>query len=226
MSSREKILSQVKSALRTKSHEEESKINIDELLKSKINLTVKTDKNDLISQFQTELKKVNGDSIVVKSNLEASNKINEILIEVKENQIAITDQNICTEVRLNIQKGNSNLQFIIANNLDSKERKEKISQLKTAIVQADYAVSEIAQLVFLYDNSKTSYPHFLCDFVIALVKVSNLMPNQFTLFEKIDKVKALNMVLVTGPSRTADIEKVLVLGAHGPRKLIVILIDE
>ena len=110
--------------------------------------------------------------------------------------------------------------------MDSKERKEKISQLKTAIVQADYAVSEIAQLVFLYDNSKTSYPHFLCDFVIALVKVSNLMPNQFTLFEKIDKVKALNMVLVTGPSRTADIEKVLVLGAHGPRKLIVILIDE
>ena len=226
MSSREKILSQVKSALRTKSHEEESKINIDELLKSKINLTVKTDKNDLISQFQTEIKKVNGDSIVVKSNLEASNKINEILIEVKENQIAITDQNICTEVRLNIQNGNSNLQFIIANNLDSKERKEKISQLKTAIVQADFAVSEIAQLVFLYDNSKTSYPHFLCDFVIALVKVSNLMPNQFTLFEKIDKVKALNMVLVTGPSRTADIEKVLVLGAHGPRKLIVILIDE
>jgi L-lactate dehydrogenase complex protein LldG len=30
----------------------------------------------------------------------------------------------------------------------------------------------------------------------------------------------------TGPSRTADIEKTLVLGAHGPREIFVILIDD
>lgn len=31
--------------------------------------------------------------------------------------------------------------------------------------------------------------------------------------------------LITGPSRTADIEKTLVLGAHGPRELYVFLLD-
>jgi L-lactate dehydrogenase complex protein LldG len=31
------------------------------------------------------------------------------------------------------------------------------------------------------------------------------------------------ITLVTGPSRTADIERVLVLGAHGPRRLVVII---
>ena len=30
---------------------------------------------------------------------------------------------------------------------------------------------------------------------------------------------------ITGPSRTADIEKTLVLGAHGPKELLVFLID-
>jgi L-lactate dehydrogenase complex protein LldG len=32
--------------------------------------------------------------------------------------------------------------------------------------------------------------------------------------------------MVTGPSRTSDIEKTLVMGAHGPRELILFLIDE
>lgn len=34
------------------------------------------------------------------------------------------------------------------------------------------------------------------------------------------------MTFITGPSRTADIEKTLVMGAHGPKELIVFLIDD
>ena len=33
-----------------------------------------------------------------------------------------------------------------------------------------------------------------------------------------------HIVLITGPSRTADIEKTLVLGAHGPREIHVFLL--
>lgn len=35
-----------------------------------------------------------------------------------------------------------------------------------------------------------------------------------------------NVMLVTGPSRSADIESVLELGAHGPRRLHIVLIDD
>lgn len=32
--------------------------------------------------------------------------------------------------------------------------------------------------------------------------------------------------IITGPSRTADIERILVLGAHGPKRLVVIVVDQ
>jgi L-lactate dehydrogenase complex protein LldG len=31
---------------------------------------------------------------------------------------------------------------------------------------------------------------------------------------------------VTGPSRTADIERVLTIGVHGPKKLVIVLVDD
>ena len=43
-------------------------------------------------------------------------------------------------------------------------------------------------------------------------KYKNQLPSQIT--------------VITGPSRTADIEKTLVMGAHGPKELYVFLIDD
>ena len=46
------------------------------------------------------------------------------------------------------------------------------------------------------------------------------------LMQKYDGAIPSMINLATGPSRTADIEKTLVLGAHGPKEVYVFLIDD
>jgi L-lactate dehydrogenase complex protein LldG len=35
-----------------------------------------------------------------------------------------------------------------------------------------------------------------------------------------------NLLLVTGPSKTADIQQVLAYGAHGPKELVIVLVND
>ncbi|MBA9076922.1 MULTISPECIES: LutC/YkgG family protein [Rufibacter] len=65
---------------------------------------------------------------------------------------------------------------------------------------------------------------------LVVAKLSQLVPDikQALAFvqQKYDKRLPSMISLVSGPSRTADIEKTLVMGAHGPKELILFLIDD
>jgi len=64
---------------------------------------------------------------------------------------------------------------------------------------------------------------------LVVARRSQLLPD-FTeafqlLYARYGKSWPSMLTIITGPSRTSDIEKILVLGAHGPRKLFVLLLD-
>jgi L-lactate dehydrogenase complex protein LldG len=52
------------------------------------------------------------------------------------------------------------------------------------------------------------------------------LPEAFALLDRTYGVKKPSMIsFITGPSRTGDIERILVLGAHGPKRVTIYLID-
>lgn len=103
-------------------------------------------------------------------------------------------------------------------------------------VQHAYAgIAETGTLMFPSDPTRPTTLNLLPDIAIAVLRVSRLVGAYEEAWDILrgEHVDGLtggfmprNVMLVTGPSRSADIEQTLELGAHGPRSLHVVLIDD
>jgi L-lactate dehydrogenase complex protein LldG len=61
---------------------------------------------------------------------------------------------------------------------------------------------------------------------IALISTASMLPDLPALLNRIDPLKSAYLSFITGPSRTADIERVLTIGVHGPERLIIVMVDD
>jgi len=61
---------------------------------------------------------------------------------------------------------------------------------------------------------------------IAILHTDKIVADLSELLNKIDPRKSRYIRLITGPSRTADIERVLTIGVHGPERFILVCIDK
>lgn len=61
---------------------------------------------------------------------------------------------------------------------------------------------------------------------VAILPAAGILPDMPALLAKIDPAECAYLAMITGPSRTADIERVLTIGVHGPERLVIVLVDE
>jgi L-lactate dehydrogenase complex protein LldG len=100
------------------------------------------------------------------------------------------------------------------------------AQARFGISQMDWALTDTGSLVQDQSAVEQRLVSSLTGIHIALVASGNILNGKVSLFARMNPQTSRYIAFITGPSRTADIERVLTIGVHGPERLIIIFVDE
>jgi L-lactate dehydrogenase complex protein LldG len=94
------------------------------------------------------------------------------------------------------------------------------------VAAGEFAVAETGS-VLLNEPADDRGRCYLAERLWLLVPEHELVPSLDEALERIARLVksgAAHPVLMSGPSRTADIERVLTIGVHGPRALVIVVV--
>jgi L-lactate dehydrogenase complex protein LldG len=103
--------------------------------------------------------------------------------------------------------------------------RELAADARIGISQMQWALADTGTLVQDSTAIDQRLVSSLTTIHIAIAPTTGILPDMPTLLTKIHPKDSGYIAMITGPSRTADIERVLTIGVHGPERLIIIFCD-
>jgi L-lactate dehydrogenase complex protein LldG len=101
-----------------------------------------------------------------------------------------------------------------------------LESVHQAYIGATLGVAENGAVWIFESQMKNRLLPFICQHLVICMRSKNIVPTMHEAYQQIDVFKEGYGVFLAGPSKTADIEQSLVIGAHGARSLLVYLINE
>lgn len=110
---------------------------------------------------------------------------------------------------------------------DKAELRELCAASDFGVTSADYALADTGSLVMLSSPQEARMISLLPPAHIAVVPCDRILTGLDELLSILPRPaeQTSSMVLITGPSRTADIEQILVRGVHGPGVIHVVVVE-
>ena len=107
---------------------------------------------------------------------------------------------------------------------------DKFTEMKLGITRCEYLIARLGTIMVSSHLSPGRRMNVFPEIHIVVAYSSQLVPDLKDALRLIRKKYEEGfpslISFITGPSRTADIEKTLVIGAHGPKELYVFLIED
>lgn len=160
---------------------------------------------DVVAQFCLIMRQVGGEAVLLKEGED----VNELIRECYPDAVRIA----------------SNLAGITCAtfNPDDVPDPAELNGTDLTIIDGKVGVAENGA-VWIEQDLKHRAIYFISEKLVILLDKKHLVNNMHEAYKRIDTGEYGFGVFISGPSKTADIEQALVMGAHGAKDVMVILI--
>ena len=177
----------------------------------------------MIERFTSELAAVQGEVVRCNSIDDARQKLAELMKASDWESLGAVDQPICRELTADLPAEQ------VAWAKDGWDPNE-MAQLSVGLVASEWLLADTGSCMVVNETPEQRLLCYLPPACVVVARVDQLREHMPAAWPEIARATAEpdrrgEFVLITGPSRTADIEKILILGVHGPKRLVVLLID-
>lgn len=179
---------------------------------------------ELVSQFAHELERVNGHFMGIMSPSEVCKKVVALTQEMRPRSVAVGEAVALDLAPIAKALDRPGIELIRCGKSDDAERRalrERLARCDLAVVEAHYAIAATGTLVVVATPGQPGSLTLLPPSNVILVDATRVLPDMASAVSALGRatVTAHRVAFITGPSRTADIEKMIVLGVHGPKDL-------
>jgi L-lactate dehydrogenase complex protein LldG len=196
--------------------------------------------DDPVERFAQEVRAVGGLPQVVGDAAAARDALSQILESSKARRALCWQHPLLERLQLHDlleSQGVERLDFTVLSPLAPEERLARMLAAEIGISSVSWAVAETGSAVLASAPGQERAASLLPPVYVTVVEAGQILPDLFDLFARLeagtvdsvgahDPVRRLpsNLVLITGPSKTGDIELRLTTGVHGPGVWHVIVI--
>lgn len=110
--------------------------------------------------------------------------------------------------------------------IEALQAAHQFSDLELAILPAHFAVAENAAVWLTQDQMGQRIIPFICQHLAVVVSVNKIVKDMHAAYAYMEELNYEFGTFIAGPSKTADIEQSLIIGAHGARSMLIFLTDD
>ena len=188
-------------------------------------VVTQADPADLLTRFKAELEKLTGKVHLCQSEAEAIGVIKEIVGADK--QIVAWHDLPLNGLREALQVDGVELVVPHAKGEERHAMLQSIDPIRVGITGADAGLATTGSLVMITNRAQGRLPSLIPPVHVAILRKERLYANLeawMTANGRNALADSNSLTVITGPSRTGDIEMMIVLGVHGPGTIYVVVI--